>query len=72
MLGLLQHAARSEMGPKEDPPFILKRTMGGSGHRVRPDGFDEGRICRLCGVVFFPPIEVPEEKRVESEGKGDE
>lgn len=41
----------------EDPPFIVTRTMGSTGPRVRPDGFDEGRICRVCGVVFFAPLQ---------------
>jgi len=41
----------------EDPPFIVTRTMGSMGPRVRPDGFAEGRICRVCGVVFFAPLQ---------------
>lgn len=44
-----------------DPPFLLTRTMGSNGPRLKPEGFEEGRICRVCGVVFFPPQELVEE-----------
>jgi hypothetical protein len=57
MAGLLQHSALHGIGPAEDPPFIVERTMGSTGPRVRPEGFADGRICRLCGVVFFAPLQ---------------
>jgi hypothetical protein len=53
MLGAM--FARTTPG-SEDPPFPMTRTMGASGDRLRPDGFADGRICRVCGVVFFAPV----------------
>ena len=48
-MGLLQHAALHGIGPAEDGYFIELHAT--------PRGFTPPRICRLCGVVFYTPID---------------
>jgi hypothetical protein len=40
-----------------DPRFKLERTMGASGPRLQPEGHGPGRICGVCGVLFYPKKE---------------
>lgn len=53
MAGALR--ARGPTGALEDPPFLLARAGWAMGPRLAPEGFEDGRICRLCGVLFFRP-----------------
>jgi hypothetical protein len=55
MLGAIeQRLQRGVAGPAEDLPYPAKKTMGASGRRLAPEGFEDGRICRVCGVLYFP------------------
>jgi hypothetical protein len=33
--------------------YPTTRTLGSSGPRLAPEGHEDGRICRICGVLFF-------------------
>lgn len=37
-----------------DADFPL-RTMGACGPPFAPLGHGRGKVCRVCGVLFFPP-----------------
>ena len=43
------------LGQVVDPRYPAMRTMGASGPLLQPPGHEEGRICGVCGVLFYPP-----------------